>query len=253
MNRFDEVLIVNPGVPDAERTRPMYGYYAQTPEEAIGAYGDPHAGYGYAAYPDPNGYGYYGYGDPGLYAAPGYGFADAYGYAAADPYGYAAADPYGYGDAYGYGNVDPYAMGQVDPQVYGAPDPYGYGFYGYDDYAGYGQELPGYEGYGAADPYVYGVPEAAEAEVGTWSGVETPDGSSPAFFADAEPDFGAYTRDVNPAPFNAVCPIVGNVRFGAGDEFEGYVSPAPVGPTCGSFVPQPGTPPPVPDTFKPLW
>jgi hypothetical protein len=245
MNRFDEVLIVNPGVPDAERERQMYGYFAQTPQDAFGAVGDPYGGYGYAAYPEPEGYGYYGYGDPGLYAAPGYGFADAYGYAA--PYGYAAADPYGYG--YGYGNVDPYAMGQIDSQVYGPAD-----LYGYDGYApGYGDEPPAYGYYGAADPFVYGAPEAPGAEMGGWSSVAGPDESAPTFYADGEPEFGAYTRDVSPAPFNAVCPIVGNVRFGAGDELQGYVAPAPVGPTCGAFVPQPGTPPPIPDTFKPLW
>ena len=232
----------------------MYGYYAQSPEEAVAGYGDPY-GYGYAAYPDPNGYGYYGYGDPGLYAAPvaGYGgFADGYGgygyggYGYAAPYGYAAVDPYG------YGNVDPYAMGQVDPQVYGPADPYGYD--GYDYAPGYGQEdLSAYGYYGAADPYVYGMPPTPETEMGSWSGVETPEGSSPAFYADAEPDLGAYMRDVQPPSFNAVCPIVGNVRFGDADEFGGYVAPAPVGPTCGSFTPQPGTPPPIPDTFRPLW
>jgi hypothetical protein len=133
--------------------------------------------------------------------------------------------------------------------MYGPAD-----LYGYDGYAtGYGEEPPAYGCYGAADPFVYGVPEPPGVEMGGWGGVDAADDTGTAFYADAAPDLGAYTRDVRPAPFNAVCPIVGNVRFGAGDEVEGYVTPAPVGPTCGSFVPQPGTPPPIPDTFKPLW
>jgi hypothetical protein len=211
MNRFDEVLIVNPGLPDQEGTRPMYGHYAQVPVDyGYGVYADPYAGYadpyaGYAIYPD----GYGNYGD--------YGYAEA-------PTTLYGVDPYGYG-------------------YYAEPDPslYGYGYADQDPLAGYAEEYPpGYGHYAEPDPRMYG--EASPEMVG-W-GAET---------LDANPDLGAYVRDIDPAPFNAVCPIVGNVRLGEADEFGAYVTPGPVGPTCGSFTPQPGTPPPVPDTLKPLW
>lgn len=230
MNRFDEVLIVNPGAPDGEGERSMYGYYGEPMYYGYGGYGDPYADY--AAYPEELGYyGYAQYPDP--YAGLG------------APYGYAEVDP----GLYGYGQVDPgyYGYGQVDPSLYGygygygeadAPELAEYGWYGEDPYA-----------YGNVDPYGYGEPEM----VG-WGQADTitMDEDPSTYYADVDPELGAYVREMHPAPGNAVCPIVGSVLSGP-DDLGAYVAPSPVGPTCGSFTPQPGTPPPVPDTFKPLW
>ncbi|HXW06499.1 MAG TPA: hypothetical protein VD833_14780 [Vicinamibacterales bacterium] len=226
MNRFDEVLIVNPGEPDGEGERAMYGYYADAPMYyGYGGYVDPYAGY--AEYPDALGYyGYAQYPDPGLY-----------GYGQIDPalYGYNEVDP---GD--GYGQIDPafYGYGEAMPPEYVAPELAEYGVYGEDPYT-----------YGEVDPYGYGEPEM----VG-WGQADTitMDEDPSTYYAEADPELGAYMREMHPAPGNAVCPIVGSV-IGDPDELGAYVPPARVGPTCGSFTPQPGAPPPVPDTFKPLW
>jgi hypothetical protein len=60
-------------------------------------------------------------------------------------------------------------------------------------------------------------------------------------------------RETEP-PFNAGCPLPTNVAgFGESEDLAGYIRPTTVNAACGQFTGQPGQPPSVPETFKPLW
>jgi len=217
--RFDEVMIVNPYDPAArnEGARLMQFHYAEPPE------------YGYYAEADP--YGYYGY----------------YGCAAA-PSAYAGWGQYEPVNGYGY--AEPPEMG-----YYGQADPYGYYAEPYE-HAGWG--APGYGEYEYAEYEPlndYAEPEFAEYEPVGYYADEYPMGyygDSPELVGWGDPAFEGYVRDGKPT-FNPGCPMPTNVAGLGESEFDGYVRPATVNPTCENFTPQPGPTPGVPDTFRPLW
>jgi hypothetical protein len=207
------------------------GYFAEGPgfdqaPELVGW-----GGYGYAE--DP--LGYYGYAeDPlgyGGYAEEPYGY---YGYAE-DPYGY-AEDPYGY---YAYAE-DPYGYAE-DPLAY-AEDPYGYA----EDPLAYAEDPYGY----AEDPLAYAEDPYGYAEDPSLAYAEDPYGY-------AEDTYGAYVAE-RPLP-NPACIVATNLsgfdetEYGEPVDLGAYVSPSTVNPSCSNFVPQPGSPPPVPETFRPLF
>jgi hypothetical protein len=264
---FDEVMIVNPSETNSDqRVRLMrfhniytpevggyagadpYGYYGQ-PEQVYGYgytdptygyYGQPEQVYGYGYYGEPEqvyGYGYYGepeqiYGY-GHYGQPeqiyGYGYygqpEQIYGYS--DPtYGYygQAQEPTSW-DGYGYyGDYRPEDVGYY-------ADEYPVGEYPDPTVMGYGQ-APEMVGYGEPEPYVNGYPGVG------YSG---------------ESDYSGYVREVQPAAFNAGCPVPTNVSGLDGGGLDGFVRPRTVNPTCDRFIEQPGSPTLAPDTFKPLW
>jgi hypothetical protein len=252
-NDFDEVMIVNPSDSNqVERVRLMRFHNINPPEfngfagpDPYGYYGQVDPTYGYYAEVDPT-YGYYGEVDPayGYYAQvdPTYGYYGevdpaAYGYfAQVDPtYGYyAQAEP-----AYNY-------YGQVDPTYgyYGEVDP-AYGYYGYQE-----QEPVGYY----AEEYPVGnyAPEPAMGVPGSGYGESGPQYGDRYSGYYSEPNYSGYVRETPPA-FNAGCPLPTNVNGFADGDFDGYVRPATVNPTCSQMIEQPGSPALAPETFKPLW
>ncbi len=233
---FDEVMIVNP-----------VGRAGEARGVRLMPYAYPEMGY-YAA---P----VYGADDPayGAYDLPpemsGWGEADGYGYAG-DP-AYAAYDPrYGAQPAYGY--QDP-AYGEPEPVGYFADE---YGEYGdYADCGEYGDAGPeplgacgAYSGCAGCASCPNAVHDAGPAEVG-----HPPDeamGEDPMGYA-AEPELYGYEPEV-PSPHNASFPSSAPLSD-AEPGMDGFVRPAPVGPTVERFTSAPGSGGAVPETFRPLW
>jgi hypothetical protein len=276
--RFDEVMIVNPGPGGpgnhaGERTM-RFAYYGAPQGYGNTGYGN--AGYGHAGYgqAEPTGVGYYG--EPvGYYGAPPYGYAPGpvhgYGYApqyaAAPQYGhYAAAPHYGAPPQYGapqfhgapnygaYGEHEPvgYYADEAPPMGYYGNDPYAQPVgpvAGYGAYAGYADVPPEMAGYG--EPY--GQYAAEDPSIGAEEFADEYPGVAESYgdYA-ADPEFAGYERE-RPPPFNAGCPMPTNVGLGDAEPFAGYVRPATVGPTCPDLVPQTSVSSELPETLRPLW
>src|SRR5436189_203577 len=72
-------------------------------------------------------------------------------------------------------------------------------------------------------------------------------------YAQPDPGMGLYVSETDPA-FNAGCPMPTNVHGVDEDPTLGaYIRPENVNAACERFVPQPGTPPGLPETLRPLW
>lgn len=257
--RFDEVMIVNPGIPGHEQgVRLMHGYgffpgYGHPGSPGgLGWYGEPQEPYGYAEAPD-----LYGYGKPDPYLGEP---SDAYGYAEApELFGYGA---YGYG-GYGFGGyADPGWGGGAYGEYAEAPELYGYGEpdpsmgepQGAHGYA----EAPDLYGYGEAPEFAdYAEHDPALAEAPETYGYAEPAGD----YGDAD-GIAGYVREQHPGPWNPGCPMPSNVR-GLGEtadprEFAGlgeaYTSPPRVSPECQGLRPPTVAPPSSSsDMFRPLF
>ena len=213
----------------------MFGYYAEPPD--LGYYAEPDD-FGFFAedewdgYSEPDDYGWYGeddfYGEePELVGWGPLGY-----YAEEDEFADYADDigacpmcgaPAGFGEIYeddmGYAEDDDYGW-------YGEADDYGW--YGEEDDYGWVGEDDDYGWYGEEDDY-------------GWVG---------------DDDLEGYVKEVSPS-FNphvvAATNLSGFGEYREDDEFGAYVKPRTVNASCGKFVAQPGSGPPVPDTLRPLW
>ncbi len=177
---------------------------------------------------------------------------------APESYGYFREDPY-LSQELPYGEVDPYGGYDEPPElgVYGEPELYGETEPGYSEYEpGYfAEEYPvGYfaedSPYGEYEPMGYYGQMPEMVGYGQYEPLAQPYAEVAGY---AEPEFAGYVRDVEP-PFNAGCPMPTNVAgLDQGTQLEGYVRPTTVNATCERFAPQPGLPPALPETFRPLW
>jgi hypothetical protein len=244
-NPLDEVLIVNPSPPGFDPNqgdRIMLGYHAgpgfgYVADGYGGFAADPYWAGGWAgpfgswADEDPSMLGWAVGEAPGLYRDEGSeldGWADA-GYG---PYGW-YADGYDLPDEEELGDWE----GYEDYDDWDDPD-------ALEDGCGYGG--CGYGACGYADEETYGWYADDEGAPGDMGDEE--------LYAEGEFDVAGYVREED-RPFNPRVIVTSGVSgYDQVDPgLEGYVRPGTVNAICTQFTPQPGAPPDLPDTLRPLW